>query len=100
MTNSTEIRRNVMQMAWAIVRGHMHRQYSLVQDWAPGPSYGRQRETTLAEKRSVFAQALRDAWATVKRMQAAEAARRATARPVAELAAMVEAMGLVAQSGC
>jgi len=85
MTTQNTTRRDVMQMAWGMIRGTMQREYRLVQDWTPGPSYGRQRATTAAEKRAVFAAALRKAWATVKMMEASRAARQPATRTAAEI---------------
>lgn len=83
-------RRQVMTTAWALVRGEMQRDFRFIYDWTPGPTYGQRRETTAEEKRAVFAAALRRAWATVKDAARITAERRQTARPVAELRAMIE----------
>lgn len=85
-----EIRREVMHMAWGLVRDFMWREYELVQDWTPGPAYGRQRQTTATEKRAVFAEALRRSWSNVKQAEEQRARRAAEAtRPAAELDAEI-----------
>lgn len=86
----TATRRAAMKMAWGLVRGFMNGEYRLVQDWTPGPTYGRQRPTTAAEKRAVFGKALRQAWQGVKQAEAARAAQAAMeARPSEDLAAEI-----------
>lgn len=52
------------------------RDYTVRYDWTPGPTYGQRRATTGAEKRALFAQALRNAWQKAKREKAARDAQR------------------------
>lgn len=64
----------IMKRAWQIARAD--RDYARAYDWTPGITYGSVRATTTAEKRAVFARALRGAWAAAKFEEAGAAPRR------------------------
>ncbi|SHJ24561.1 hypothetical protein SAMN05444417_3301 [Wenxinia saemankumensis] len=83
--------REVMQLAWSLARAE--RAFSFVQDWTPGPTYGRQRRASLVEKRALFANALRRAWTQVKSLVARRrAAVAAETRTPAAIRAELEAL--------
>lgn len=66
-------RSQIMKRAWEIARAD--RGYTRAYDWTPGITYGAARATTPAEKRAVFARALRTAWQVAKIEAAREAHR-------------------------
>ena len=54
----------ILRNAWAWARREAG--WTVAYDWTPGPTYGRQRAATAAERRAIFAECLRRAWATAK----------------------------------
>ncbi|UMA64620.1 hypothetical protein LVO79_16705 [Roseivivax marinus] len=61
-----------MTLAWMWAR--QEQCYSFVYDWTPGPTYGQRRSATGVEKRAVFAECLRRAWADMKSRASRQAA--------------------------
>ncbi|SFD67618.1 hypothetical protein [Roseivivax sediminis] len=57
-------RSDLMRLAWTWARQELA--YSFIYDWTPGPTYGQRRTATVSEKRSIFADCLRKAWAEMK----------------------------------
>lgn len=51
----------IMKAAWALAR--RERGWTEAHDWTPGPRYGTRRPVTPAERRVLFAECLRRAWA-------------------------------------
>lgn len=67
----------ILRTAWAWARQEPG--WSVAYDWTPGPGYGAQRKPTAGERRAIFAECLRRAWAAAK----AEAAYRRSLAAVA-----------------
>lgn len=54
----------ILRTAWAWARREAG--WSVAYDWTPGPGYGAQRKPTAGERRAIFAECLRRAWAAAK----------------------------------
>jgi hypothetical protein len=54
----------LFHLAWARTRNDDDARW--VYDWTPGKTYGHRRATTAAERRAIFAEHLRAAWADYK----------------------------------
>ncbi|SLN72015.1 hypothetical protein ROJ8625_03773 [Roseivivax jejudonensis] len=57
-------RSELMRLAWMWAR--QEQGYTFIYNWTPGPGYGHRRAATGPEKRAVFAECLRRAWAEMK----------------------------------
>ena len=74
----------ILRTAWAWARREAG--WSVAYEWTPGPSYGAQRKPTAAERRAIFAECLRRAWAAAKAKAAYRRSLAAVApRPLAEI---------------
>ncbi|CAM3142589.1 hypothetical protein PANO111632_05070 [Paracoccus nototheniae] len=86
-------RAEIFRNAWA--RTKADHDYCEAYDWRPGPTYGRKSTPTAAERRTVFAKHLRNAWTyarnAAQRRKAAITAF-ANTRPVAELKSLLFAL--------